>query len=171
MLPNLTPDLNNDTAESAFASTPINEKDFTVTITAGNKHFNHLAAAVVAWEYNHEHEPQAFDFSDEDEDDDEAEDEDDGSAIDYVVLQHTVTLNTIQEVNELIEISNSEEGEVSVSIVYHAVVDGIRKPVFRHTFTGYASGRAHLNGKLSSNDPLTFNFIVDCFRWSLTTLV
>lgn len=168
MLPNLTPDSN---AAEAIGSEIINSGNFTVTISSKTHSFPKLSNAVLAWEFNREDtKDYSFSFGDEDDEDDGDELIGEAESIDYVVLQHLVTLEVIQEINDISALAAEDDDfELNVSVLYHT--PGAKKPIFRHTFTGIPTPRAILKGAKGSSDPLTFNLVVDCFRWSVTTLV
>ena len=162
MLPSLTPDLSNDSINQELVQT----NHFSVTITAGNKQFSQIASAVHAWEF--EQVPVGADiYYDDDDEEEDFELEDDGEA-GFLSLHHHANLAVISELHELLE-SVTEEGGVTVSIIYHTPKS--EKPLFRHSFTGFPSCKADLQGSLSDTSPLTFTLCLDCTHWSLTTLV
>lgn len=172
MLPNLTPDLGNE----SIGKEPIRSCDFTVTVAARDKQFPHLSAAITEWEFeevfSYEHEAELEfidkeDAADEEDDDTEYEYEDDETFL--LSLRYKATLNVIQEIQELRELCEDAEFELNVSVVYHTATT--KRPVFRHTFSGYPTAQAALRGATGSTDSLHFDLQIDCSKFALTIMV
>jgi hypothetical protein len=163
-IPNLTSDLVNE----ALGAEPIRDCDFTVTVTAGDRQFRHIAAAVTEWSFQEVLSATGVDYFDDDDPDYDADDEEEEDDEAYLFsLKYRVTLNVIQEIQDIRELCEEDPNfELNVSVVYHTATT--KKPAMRHTFSGYPTVDSSFTGCISSTKPLEFDLQLDCTKCALS---